>query len=154
MNLKLYRYSSQSRTTLGALLIEDKFQCYTLEDCFRKEKIKHETRIPGGRYEIKLRNFGGHYEKYISKYEGHEGMLWLQDVEGFSDILIHIGNDSKDTSGCILVGSTANNNLKNKGLITSSTEAYLDLYKKVIESFNRSEKVFITIKDLDVPYKH
>ena len=154
MNIKLYRYSSQSRTTLGALLIDDKFQCYTLEDCFRKEKIKHETRIPSARYEVKLREFGGHYEKYVSKYEGHEGMLWLQDVDGFEDILIHIGNDAKSTSGCILVGSSANNNLKNKGFIASSTEAYLDMYFKVLAAFKKGEKVFVTIKDLDVPYTH
>jgi len=152
MNIKLFRYSSQSRSTLGVMLLNNKFQCYTLEDSFREEKIKNITRIPNGKYEIKLREFGGHYEKYINKYEGHEGMLWLQDVPVFENILIHIGNRDEDSSGCILVGSTANNNSKEKGFISNSTEAYLDMYFKVLKSFQKGKRVFITIKDLDTPY--
>ena len=148
----MFRYSSQSKTTLGVILVNDKFQCYSLEDSFRDEKVKHKTRIPNGKYEIKLREFGGHYERYINKYDGHEGMLWLQDVPNFEHILIHVGNDEDDTSGCILTGSTANNNVKNKGFVGASTDAYLDLYFNVLEYFNKGEKVFITIKDLDVPY--
>jgi len=152
MNIKLFRYSSQSKSTLGVMLLNNKFQCYTLEDSFREEKIKNITRIPNGKYEIKLREFGGHYEKYINKYEGHEGMLWLQDVPVFENILIHIGNRDEDSSGCILVGSTANNNSKEKGFISNSTEAYLDMYFKVLKSFQKGKRVFITIKDLDTPY--
>ncbi len=148
----MYRYSSQSKTTLGVILIDNKFQCYTIEDRYRKEKIKHETRIPKGTYEIKLREFGGHYERYVNKYNGHKGMLWLQDVPEFTDILIHIGNDQEDTSGCILTGSTANNNSKYKGQVTASTEAYLDMYFKVLEAFESGEDVSITIQDLDMPY--
>lgn len=152
MELKLYRYSSQSKTTLGVLLIDNKFQCYTIEDRYRKEKIKHETRIPKGRYEIKLREFGSHYERYINKYDSHEGMLWLQNVPNFEHILIHVGNDEDDTSGCILTGSTANNNAKYQGQVTASTEAYLDLYFKVLPELKKGKKVFISITELDVPY--
>jgi hypothetical protein len=99
MKIELLRYSSQNMTTLGAVLIDGKFQCYSIEDRFRLEKVPNETRIPSGVYEIKLREFGSHYEKYKSKYEGHKGMLWLQDVPNFTDILIHIGNDEKDSAG-------------------------------------------------------
>jgi hypothetical protein len=152
MNIKIFRYSSQSKTTLGAMLINDKFECYTLEDSHKAVKVKNQTRIPNGKYEIKLREFGGHYEKYLSKYDGHGGMLWLQDVPNFEDILIHIGNDAEDTSGCILVGSTANNNANNKGFIGASTDAYLDMYFKVLDAFDNGEKVFITIKNLDTPF--
>ena len=148
MKIKLLRYSSQSKTTLGVLYVNDEFQCYTIEDCHRDIKIKHETRIPSGEYEIKLREFGGHYEKYVNRYEGHEGMLWLQDVPNFSDILIHVGNYASDTSGCILVGGTANNNTKVMGMIGNSTDAYLDLYFKVLEAFKRGEKVKIKIKEI------
>ncbi len=152
MDIKLYRYSSQSKTTLGIIHVDKKFQCYSIEDRYRKEKVKGETRIQAGRYEIKLREFGGHYEKYVNKYEGHEGMLWLQDVPNFEDILIHIGNDAKDTAGCLLVGSTANNNAKNKGFISGSTEAYLDLYFKVLPELKAGRKVFIGIIDLDIAF--
>ena len=46
MKLKVYRYSSQSQTTLGALQIDGKFECYTLEDQHQDVKVKGETRIP------------------------------------------------------------------------------------------------------------
>ena len=155
MEIKLLRYSSQSKTSLGVLLIDGKFECYSIEDTFRAVKIPNETRISAGRYEIKLREFGGHYERYVEKYENHEGMLWLQDVPNFTDILIHVGNDSGDTSGCILCGSTANSNNKVKGEVTNSTDAYLDFYFKVLkEGFKKYNKVFITVIDIDTPYQH
>jgi hypothetical protein len=152
MELQLLRYSSQSKTTFGAVSIEKKFQCHSVEDRHRETKIKHETRIPAGRYEIKLREFGGHYERYKQKYEGHEGMLWLQDVPGFSDILIHIGNGEKDTSGCILLCNEVNNNLTNRGVGTNSTQAYLNFYFKVIKPLKSGKKVFISVIDFDEPY--
>ena len=39
MELKVYRYSSQSQTTLGVLHIDGKFECYTLEDPFFYTRI-------------------------------------------------------------------------------------------------------------------
>ena len=152
MRIELLRYSSQSKTTFGVVLIDGKFQCYSVEDRFRLEKIKNETRIPSGVYEIKLREFGRHYEDYCEKYKGHKGMLWLQDVAGFSEILIHIGNGEKDTSGCILLNNEVNNNKTDYGRGVNSTKAYLDFYFKVLEAFENGEKVYISIVDFDIPY--
>lgn len=152
MILTLNRYSSQSKTTLGILLIDNKFECYTLEDRFRIEKVAGETRIPQGKYKIKLRDFGGHYNRYSQKYNGHKGMLWLQDVPNFKHILIHIGNYAEDTEGCVLVGKTANNNVTDKGMVSNSKDAYLDMYFKVLNAFESGEDVYIEIFDLDAPY--
>jgi hypothetical protein len=152
MVLDLYRYSSQSVTTFGALMIDGKFHSHTVEDRHRDEKVMHKTRISAGTYTIKLREFGSHYEKYKVKYEGHKGMLWLQDVPEFTDILIHIGNDAGDTSGCILINTQVNNNRVDSGKGQRSTEAYLDMYFKVLEAFERGEAVTIKIHDLDIPY--
>jgi hypothetical protein len=151
MELKWLRYSSQNRTTLSVLLIDEHFECYGLEDCYRPEKIAGETRIPSGRFELVLREYGGHYEKYTKKYEGHKGMLQLKDVPNFEHILIHIGNYAKDTKGCLLVGTTANNNVKSMGQIVNSTSAYLEMYFKVLPILEKGEKVFINIIDLDKP---
>jgi hypothetical protein len=137
---------------LGAVLIDSKFKCYSLEDRYRTEKVKNETRIPAGTYEVKLREFGGHYEDYKKKYAGHKGMLWLQDVPGFSDILIHIGNREKDTSGCILLNNEVNNNVTNKGFGTNSTQAYLNFYFQVLKAFESGERVFVSVVDFDQPY--
>lgn len=152
MKIDIYRYSSQSQTTLGALLIDGKFECYTLEDCFRKEKIKHKTRISKGSYRITLREFGGHYERYKEKFEGHKGMLWVRDVPYFTDILIHIGNDKDDTSGCILVNNEVNNNRTDSGKGTNSTQAYLSMYFKVLKALESGDGVKLDIHDLDIPH--
>lgn len=149
MNLINYRYSSQSRTTLGALHINGEFQCYTLEDRYREEKVMGETRIPAGTYKVVLRTEGGHHAKYSEKFpEFHEGMLHVIDVPNFKWILIHIGNSELDTMGCLLVGDYANNNKLQKGGLTHSTNAYKDMYKKVLAAIKRNEPVTIQYIDL------
>ena len=56
MKLKVIRFSSQQDSTSG-ILMEDtdmglKFLCYTLEDERRALKVKGETRVPAGIYNI------------------------------------------------------------------------------------------------------
>lgn len=142
MQIILKRETESDEWTQGKLYVEGEFVCWTLEDQAQEKKVMHETRIPTGTFEIKLRTFGGHHDRYSVKFPTfHKGMLWLQDVPGFTAILIHIGNDDDDSSGCILVGS----NFKD-GRLISSTVAYEKLYKKVIKAFDAGKKVFITIK--------
>lgn len=149
MKLELIRYKSNSDATLGKLLVDGQFVCYTLEDEYRSVKVKHETRIPAGTYEIKLRTYGGFHERYKKKFpEIHMGTLELMKVPGFTDILIHTGNTEEDTSGCILVGLIVDE--KNFTIRAgTSTLAYIKLYTKVREAFLRKESVTITIKDND-----
>ena len=149
MKLKVYRYSSQSRTTLGALHIDGEFECYTLEDRHRDVKVMGETRIPQGTYTIGLRTVGGHHAKYSKKFPSyHKGMLHVLDVPNFKYILIHIGNDELDTMGCLLVGDYANNNKLQKGQLNSSTNAYSNMYKKVLAAIESNEPVTIQYIDL------
>lgn len=145
MELTLNRFFSSSDFTIGKLYINNVFECYTLEDEERKVKVIHETRIPKGKYEIKLREFGGHHEKYKKKFTFHKGMLWLQEVPNFKDILIHIGNTDEDTSGCILVGNSINTT---EGTLINSTAAYTKLYQKVSTELVKGNKVFISVNDL------
>ena len=148
MELKVYRYSSQSQTTLGALHINGEFECYTLEDQHQDIKVKGETRIPKGTYNIGLRTVGGFDARYKAKFSFHKGMLQVLNVPGFEYILIHIGNDEDDTAGCLLVGNTANNNRLNKGFIGDSTTAYKSLYPKVLKAIESGLDVTIQYIDL------
>ena len=143
MKLLVDRYNTTSTHTDGLLFIDGKFECYTLEDTYREEKIKGKTRIPNGTYKIELRKVGGFHNRYLAKYGDtfHKGMLWVKDVPNFEYILIHIGNTDENTEGCLLVGSTSD---KEKSFIGASGNAYKDFYPKVIKAFENSEEVTIT----------
>jgi len=135
MKLRLVRYSLQKGSTLGVMLCDGEFLCYTLEDERRDVKIPGETCIPAGVFTIKLRTVGGFHGRYGAKFGGaHIGMLELQDVPGFQYILLHCGNDDGDTEGCILVGDTSTENLTRSGFIGSSVSAYTRIYPKLAEA--------------------
>lgn len=151
MDIKVNRFSSGKEDTLGTLSIDNKFFAFTLEDEARTKKVMGETRIPAGRYEIKLRTEGGFHNRYLNKFGSnfHKGMLHLQDVPNFTWVLIHIGNDDDDTAGCLLVGDSSFSNVEEPGKIGSSTNAYKRLYPVIASALEAGESVHITIQDND-----
>lgn len=150
MEVTVERLSGGNDSTLGALFIDDKFACFTCEDQFQTKKVYGETRIPAGRYQLKLRREGRFHQRYAAKFPGfHLGMLWLQDVPGFEYVLIHIGNTDDDTAGCILVGFGGETNDQGGGKITNSTLAYTSIYPKIAIPLDRGQEVFINIVDRD-----
>jgi len=156
INLEVLRFSSEKDSTNGLLFDitngNRKFLAYTLEDEYREEKVKHETRIPSGVYNITLRTEGGFHQKYVSKYGAmHKGMLWVRDVPGFDYILIHTGNTDEHTSGCLLVGDTqTNNQIKEDGFVGSSTQAYKRIYPIIANILEKGGTANITYTDFDV----
>lgn len=103
--LFLYRDRFTNLSTGGLLTFNEEIICFTLEDKDReltsemtaKEiqglKVYGQTAIPYGRYELKWHD---------SPKFGR--VPHLVNVKGFSWILIHSGNETDHTSGCILVG--------------------------------------------------
>ena len=141
MKISVERYLYSKDFTLGNVYLDGLYECKSLEDEHREVKVMHETCIPEGVYNVTLRTFGSHHEKYKVKFpEIHKGMLWVKDVPGFTSILIHIGNSDEDTSGCLLVGVVAD---EKNGKVYKSTEAYLKLYRKVTDAMKRGETVTI-----------
>jgi hypothetical protein len=136
--------------TNGLLFIDGVFECYTLEDEYRDVKVMHETCIPEGEYDIIYRKVGGFHTKYTARYGAfHKGMLWLQDVPGFTYILIHSGNTDEHTSGCLIVGETQQDLDKGKnGFVGNSGDAYKKLYKKVSSALDKGEKVTIKYQNV------
>tara|TARA_R110000744_G_scaffold69124_1_gene140409 strand:+ start:1196 stop:1690 length:495 start_codon:yes stop_codon:yes gene_type:complete len=156
MRLEVVRFSSESDSTNGLLFDitngQRKFLSYTLEDEYRKEKIMSETRVPAGTYNVTLRTEGGFYQNYTERFgsDFNKGMLWVRDVPGFEYILIHIGNTDENTSGCLLVGDTQNNNQITKdGFIGSSTNNYKRIYPPIANVLVNGGFVFITYTDYD-----
>jgi len=155
MKLKVLRFSSQEDCTNG-LLFEDSdigllFLGYTLEDEHRALKVRGETRIPSGEYNINFRKVGGMHEKYSKRYPGiHKGMLEVCDVPNFKYILIHCGNTDSHTAGCLLVGDSQENNVIIKdGFIGKSSNAYKRIYPAIAKALERGEEVTIKYIDLD-----
>jgi hypothetical protein len=146
MNIKVLRYNSTDDFTNGLFFIDGVFYCHTIEDEKRDVKIKGETRIPSGVYEIGLRTEGGFHNRYTKKFGSfHRGMLQIKEVPNFEYILIHIGNTYEDTAGCLLVGNTADTK---KGFIGDSTGAYKEIYNVILGEIECNEPVSISILDI------
>jgi hypothetical protein len=145
VKLTVVRFYDDGKSTSGLLFIDDKFECYTIEDQHRDVKVKGDTRIPNGTYKLDLRIEGTHHTDYKKKFpKEHIGMLHVLDVPGFEYILIHIGNTEADTAGCLLVG----NQINKEGKLIDSTGAYLSLYKKVAPKIKEG----VTIQYLDLKW--
>ena len=155
MKLKVLRFSSQTDSTSGLLFEENdlgnQFICSTLEDEQRALKVKGETRVPAGVYNIELRKEGGFHDKYSRKYPGlHRGMLHVIDVPNFEYILIHTGNTDEHTAGCLLVGdSQENNQLLPDGFIGKSVNAYKRIYPTIAKAIEQGQEVTIEYIDFD-----
>jgi hypothetical protein len=153
MNLRLLRYSTGVESTLGLLFNVThgvQFLCFTIEDQYQTKKVYGETRIPAGTYDIQLKLWGGFHERYSTKFPlTHKGMLHLQDVPGFEDVLIHIGNKDDDSAGCILVGNSADENLLDDGFIGQSTAAYKRIYPDIASALSFGDRVVLEIIDYD-----
>ena len=135
MHLFLKREATVNQATPGKLHIDGEFICYTLEDVVRLQDIKvyGQTAIPAGEYLIWLRQ-SPHFGRVLPT---------LMNVPMFSDILIHRGNKSSDTNGCILVG------FKREGdTIWESEKAETYLMKELTDASKRSV-LAITIENAD-----
>ena len=155
MKLKVLRYNSEADSTNGLLFevndLGNQFLCYTLEDEHRVLKVKGETRIPAGIYNVELRKEGGFHERYTKKYPDiHIGMLHIIDVPGFEFILIHTGNTDEHTSGCLILGdSQENNTIIKDGFVGKSVNAYRRVYPKIAKALKNGESVTIEYIDYD-----
>ena len=155
MKLKVLRFSSQEDSTSGLLFLDGdlglEFLCYTLEDEERALKVRGETRVPAGTYEIKLRTEGGFHGRYTKRFAGmHKGMLHVINVPNFKWILIHTGNTDEHTAGCLLVGDAQENNkIIKDGFVGKSTNAYKRIYPPIAKALAKGEKVTIEYIDLE-----
>ena len=116
MVITIKRLYKTDTSTIGELLINGIFECFTLEDTERKVKIKGETAIPRGTYKVII-NESNRFKRLLPL---------LIDVPNFEGVRIHSGNSNHDTEGCILVGQT-----RNKNYIGQSRKAFDKLFKKM-----------------------
>ena len=136
MKLLLAREVFTDKSTIGKLYIDDKFQCYTLEDVDRKlesggVKIKAQTCIPRGTYRITI-TLSNRFKKPLPL---------LHNVPQFEGIRIHAGNTDANTEGCILLGTT-----RSTDFIGGSRLACDEVFAKLQKALNNKETVMIEVK--------
>jgi len=153
MKVQLLRIFPSKESTLGCLFIDNVPECFTLEDEYREIKVKGETRIPAGTYEIQFnKNITPLTKKYRSKYQWFTYHLEIQNVPNFKNVYLHIGNTDDDTEACVLLGDSLVNNqievngVKN-GFLGNSKDAFERFYKKVGEHLRQEGCVSLQVID-------
>jgi hypothetical protein len=126
MQITVKRLHKTNTSTIGELLIDGIFQCYTLEDTERPVKIKNETAIPKGTYKVII-NQSNRFKRLLPL---------LLNVPNYEGVRIHSGNTNHDTEGCILVGQTRGDNY-----VGQSRKAFDKLFKKM----QKAENITLTI---------
>lgn len=134
LKLTLNRKEFTEESTIGELLIDDKFQCYTLEDRVRPKGVKvfGKTAIPAGMYEVTI--------TYSNRFK--HWLPLLLNVPKFEGIRIHSGNKAVHTEGCILVGKR-----KMPNIIYDSRLAMDELYSILHAAFKEGRKISIQIAE-------
>lgn len=154
-------YDQDSDCTRTRFAIDGVFSGFGMEDEARAVKVRGETRIPNGKYPLKLRHspkFSSSYYRddvgnlmlaskrttpdLIAKYHTQHELIWITGVPGFEYVLIHWGNTDDNTDGCYLVG-TGIGNINGQKAITRSRDKYVQIYPKIWRAINSSEGVMI-----------
>jgi hypothetical protein len=157
MKIDVKRFADNNDTTLGIFYIDGIFECFTVEDQEQKiKKVKGETRIPNGTYQISLRAEGGYHNRYTKKYGSmHKGMLCIHNAPNwkiinnnmeFQYILIHTGNTDEHTMGCLLLNDAVSGKTFTG---SSSVDAYKRVYPKIAKALESGKKVTITYTDIE-----
>lgn len=128
--LTLNRRIFTNKSTIGDIFLRGDWFCNSLEDTCRSVKIKNETCIPDGRYEVVLVN-SPRYKRVMPR---------LLNVPGYEGVLIHWGNQPSDTDGCVLVGLL---DPEHKDWISQSRKTFDQLFEKLMNIHD--EHIWMTI---------
>lgn len=146
MHIEIRRIARRNKYTIGQLFINFKYVCDTLENPDRLylglPKVKGNTAIPTGRYEVVLNNYSpkfGKKEPYKSLSNGCVPLI--KNVPDFAGVRIHIGNTAEDTDGCPLVGRNTV-----VGKLTDSKKTYIDIWNRYWQKAKESgERIYLNI---------
>jgi hypothetical protein len=82
--------------------------CAALELAFHAPKIADKTRIPAGHYALGFRAASHFDAVYRRRVKGagqvYRGMIEIEGVADFAAVLLHCGNSTADSKGCVLCG--------------------------------------------------
>ncbi len=136
MKLLLKRTWFTDKSTQAPILINDTFECFTLEDTDRcletgGIKIPEETAIPRGRYRVII-DWSDRFQR---------PMPHVLDVPQFKGIRFHILNTIDETEGCIGLGAK-------RGIdrLDLSAIAFNQFFKKLFNIWATGEEIWLEVK--------
>ena len=127
--LQLQRLTKDDRPTISVLRHKGRPLSFAVEDRYRKEKVKGDTRIPPGLYPLVWRTTG----RWAARFQkmGYPGSLEVCGIPGFTDVLLHIGNSKRDTEGCPLPNLTADFSRRTGGRSADACRVLYDLVHEI-----------------------
>lgn len=131
MLAEIIRLESTDEAVLGALVLDGRLFCWTLEPPDRGNR-PGESCIPPGRYACSA---------VASPRFGRA--VAVRGVPGRSHILFHAGNTAADTEGCILLGSRPGT-LDGRRALLGSAEAM----RAFLEAVGREPELELTVRPL------
>jgi hypothetical protein len=166
--LKIERYSFNPDWTIGRFLLHNRPVGFTIEDEIRSIKVKGETAIPFGEYELSFRQSPKFSDafwwsdsqkilipkeqlssyKHIKDLRPHD-LVWIKNVPDFEYILFHWGNFDDDTDGCVIggaaIGFAKNRKGEMKECVLNSRAFYKLTYRLIYPLIKKGgQKILIT----------
>lgn len=143
MEINVRRIARRDTYTIGRMYIDGEYYCDTFEDKdrgltqdmplaeIRRLKVWGETAIPAGHYLVT--------SAYWAKYRINVPLI--NDVPGYTGILIHNGRTEQHTTGCIIVGEN-----RAVGQVFNGKKYMTELNDMVVSATMRGEEVTIDIE--------
>ena len=150
MELDWLRITSSKRATAALVYVDDRFECYGLENPWTVAKQPGHSRIPEGRYRIRFRE--AESPMTLRWRERHPWFHWhieLQDVPDYQHVYIHEGNQPVNTDGCPVVGNQLNNIHRSAPFLGDSVSAFRALYAKISQALEDGEEVWINVRSIE-----
>ena len=128
MRIEVLRDAFSSKSTGSRISLDGVHECFGLEPPVLDGDVKPRA-IPDGTYRVTIR--------WSQKHK--RDVPHVEDVPGFEEIEIHIGNFPNDTKGCLLVGES-----RGEDFVGNSAVAFKALFPKIQAAIDRGEVVTIT----------
>jgi hypothetical protein len=138
MEIRVVREQYRPGCTIGRMFLDGVFECFTLEDGIRTNKVYGETAIPAGSYPV-IVNYSPRFKVSLPL---------IQNVPNFEGVRIHPGNTPANTLGCILVGRHWKQGTEE---ITASRLAFEPLKRKIVEAIARGEEIRLRVVQEGAP---
>ena len=153
MKFELKRIYNCSKYCIGHIYVDGQYCCDSIEDTDRmldqsmsekdilKVKVKSQTAIPTGTYNVLMNVVSPKFslkQYYMDICKGR--VPRLDNVPGYSGILIHCGTNENSSAGCLIVGYN-----KVKGKVLNSKSAFEKLYHLMDISHRIGDRITITI---------